>query len=394
MSLLEAASTSYPDSERAEATAAPMPREPPSTMASNGGRRGAGDKKAFLGCAGRRLALRIWFDVLTPKQVVFFEPMISRLRRRHEVLCTSRRYREAAALARLRGLDMEQVGRHGGAGRAPKLEAGLSRARALARRVSEFGPDCAVSLCSPEASRVAFGLGIRHVAFSDAPHAEAVMRLSVPLVQRLLVPWFIPKSEFARYGIRPSLIRQYRAIDGAWTAARRPAGPRLGGAGRTVLVRPAEVEASYMRGRDRAAEMAAAIAAGHPGWRVVVLARYAAQARQLRAALGRRARVVRMSYDGRALLDACDLFVGSGGTMTSEAALSGIPTISYEGSPNPTEKYLVRRGLAARERDPRRIASAAARMMGERARCEARAAREVSRMEDPYLALCAALRSR
>ena len=337
--------------------------------------------------------MRIWFDVLTPKQVVFFEPMVRRLRRRHKVLCTSRRYREAAALARLRGLKVEQVGRHGGADPASKLAAGLSRARALAGRVSEFRPDCAVSLCSPEAARVAFGLGVKHAAFSDAPHAEAVMRLSVPLVQRLLVPWFIPKSEYTRYGIRPGLVSKYRAVDGAWTAARKARGPRLRGDGRTVLVRAAEVQASYMRGCDSAGDIAAAIASARPEFRVVVLARYSEQARQLRTQLRGRARVLQMSYDGRALLDDCDLFVGSGGTMTSEAALSGIPTISYEGSPNPTEKYLVRRKLAARERDPRRIAAMAENTMDARARCEARAAREVSRMEDPYLALCRALRS-
>lgn len=337
--------------------------------------------------------MRIWFDVLTPKQVVFFEPMVRRLRRKHKVLCTSRRYREAAALARLRGLKVEQVGRHGGADPASKLAAGLSRARALAGRVREFEPDCAVSLCSPEAARVAFGLGVKHVAFSDAPHAEAVMRLSVPLVQRLLVPWFIPKSEYTRYGIPPNLISKYRAIDGAWTAARKARGPRLRGIGQTVLVRAAEVEASYMRGRDSAGAIAAAIASAHPKLRVVVLARYAEQARQLRAQLRGRARVLQMSYDGRALLDDCDLFVGSGGTMTSEAALSGIPTISYEGSPNPTEKYLVRRKLVARERDSARIAAMVERMVKTSAKCEARAAREVSRMEDPYLALCRALRS-
>lgn len=338
--------------------------------------------------------MRIWFDVLTPKQVVFFEPMVGRLRKRHEVLCTSRRYREAEALARLRGMDLERVGRHGGAGAGLKLDAGLSRARSLAGRVARFGPDAAVSLCSPEASRVAFGLGVRHVAFSDAPHAEAVMRLSVPLVQRLLTPWFIPKSEFVRYGIRPSMITQYRAVDGALTASRRPAGPSPGRAGPTVIVRAAEVQASYLDGPDAAGPIAEAVSERHPGYRVIVLARYAEQARQLRAKLKGRARVLQMSLDGRALLDRCDLFVGSGGTMTSEAAFSGIPTVSYEGSPNPTEKYLVRRRLAVRARDPRRIAAMAESMIGSRRECEARAARAVSRMEDPYAALSRALKAR
>ena len=49
---------------------------------------------------------------------------------------------------------------------------------------------------------------------------------------------------------------------------------------------------------------------------------------------------------GNEELSIIDIFVGSGGTMTSEAALRGIPTISYDGVPNLDEKYLVKNGLA------------------------------------------------
>nr|AIF21719.1 hypothetical protein [uncultured marine thaumarchaeote SAT1000_06_A02] len=37
-------------------------------------------------------------------------------------------------------------------------------------------------------------MGIKHICFSDSPHAENVMRLVVPLVQKLLIPWIIPKK--------------------------------------------------------------------------------------------------------------------------------------------------------------------------------------------------------
>ena len=58
-----------------------------------------------------------------------------------------------------------------------------------------------VSFCSPETARISFGLGIKHIAFSDTPHADAVMQLTVPLIQKLLIPQIIPKNEFVKYGI-------------------------------------------------------------------------------------------------------------------------------------------------------------------------------------------------
>ena len=141
--------------------------------------------------------------------------MIKSLRKGNKILCTSRHYREAAQLAKLRKIDVEFVGRHGGKDVAEKLDASLERMVQLAKLVRRFGPDLTVSFCSPEASRISYGLGVRHIAFCDSPHAEAVMRLCVPLVQKLLIPWIIPKKEFAKFGISQKDIIQYRAIDAA-----------------------------------------------------------------------------------------------------------------------------------------------------------------------------------
>ena len=46
-----------------------------------------------------------------------------------------------------------------------------------------------------------------------------------------------------------------------------------------------------------------------------------------------------MSYDGKHLLNNTDIFIGSGGTMTAESALMGIPTISYNAVPNIIENF-------------------------------------------------------
>ena len=50
-----------------------------------------------------------------------------------------------------------------------------------------------------------------------------------------------------------------------------------------------------------------------------------------------------MSFDGKYLLNNTDIFIGSGGTMTAESALMGVPTISYNAVPNIVENFLVKK---------------------------------------------------
>jgi Protein of unknown function (DUF354). len=57
-----------------------------------------------------------------------------------------------------------------------------------------------------------------------------------------------------------------------------------------------------------------------------------------------------MSFDGKYLLNNTDIFIGSGGTMTAESALMGVPTISYNAVPNIVENFLVKKHLSEKEK--------------------------------------------
>ena len=147
--------------------------------------------------------------------------MIKRIKNNHTVLCTSRDYNQVTQLAKIRNLKLVIVGKHGGSERHDKLNASLSRAKLLSVRIKKFSPDITISFCSPEAARVSYGLNIDHICFSDSPHASAVMRLVIPLVQKLLIPWIIPKKEFTKFGIDGKDIINYKAIDAAVIAKRK-----------------------------------------------------------------------------------------------------------------------------------------------------------------------------
>ena len=47
--------------------------------------------------------------------------------------------------------------------------------------------------------------------------------------------------------------------------------------------------------------------------------------------------------NGKELLRYVDCFIGSGGTMTAESGLLGIPTISLNAVPNRIEDFLVKK---------------------------------------------------
>lgn len=96
--------------------------------------------------------MRIWLDVLTPKQVLFLYPLRRELLRAgHEVLLTTREHREVRGLLELLGVEASVMGTYAGAGLEHKLEASLHRCLALLPAVKRFAPHLALSFSSPNA---------------------------------------------------------------------------------------------------------------------------------------------------------------------------------------------------------------------------------------------------
>jgi predicted glycosyltransferase len=183
-------------------------------------------------------------------------------------------------LAKLKHVNLHIVGRHGGSLKEGKLRASIQRMKQLTDLAVKFSPDLTISFCSPEASRVAYGLGIPHIAFSDSPHANAVMRLSVPLVQKLLIPWVIPKNEFVKYGIAVRDIIQYRAIDAAVIVKEKSkiTEIKIDISKKTILIRPEESAAAYALGRKNVSnDIISEICKESSKYNIVVLARYQPQ---------------------------------------------------------------------------------------------------------------------
>ena len=341
--------------------------------------------------------MKIWIDILTPKQLLFSEPIIEKLRKKHDLLCTSRDYDEVSKLAKVRNFDLIFVGKHGGNDKKTKLMASIDRMGKMSRKIEVFSPDLAISYCSPEAARISFGLGIKHIAFCDSPHANAVMRLTLPLIQKLLIPHVIPKNEFSRYGIDKKNIISYKAIDAVVTIKRKinqnESLPFKNNKRKNILIRIEEEEASYTSKSSKIIPIIKKIVNHYNNENIVILGRYAKQIQNLQKIVGKKAKIVKMSFDGKHLLNNTDIFIGSGGTMTAESALMGIPTISYNAVPNIVEKFLVKKHLVKRETNADRISDYIRETFESTNKINQNRAKKIVRqMEDPIQKLMKAIK--
>ncbi|MGC2426312.1 MAG: DUF354 domain-containing protein [Nitrososphaeraceae archaeon] len=303
--------------------------------------------------------MKIWFDILTPKQVMFFKPVVDLLREAdNELLCTSRDYREAIELASIKHLDLKVVGRHGGAGRYEKLCESANRIFELADIIKHFEPDTAITFSSPEGARVAFGLGIKHIGLNDSPHAVSVAKLTIPLMNHLFCPWVIPYSAWLNFGISKNNITRYRALDPAAWLKRHPISLPLPSAmidnfnfdtqKKTILIRPEETKASYIADKkisNRISMIDAVVNNLSELANIIILCRYEDQIIEITKRYEGKVHVLQKVTDGTSLISLADIFIGAGGTMTAEASLLGKPTISIAPVPFYVEKYLVASGL-------------------------------------------------
>jgi len=332
--------------------------------------------------------LKIWIDILTPKQLLFSEPIIEKLGQKHDILCTSREYNEVTKLAKIRHFDLIFVGKHGGGDKKSKLKASIERIEKLSKKINKFEPDVVISFGSPEAARISFGLGIKHIMFCDSPHANAVMRLTLPLIQKLLIPHVIPKKEFSKFGINEKNIVQYKAIDAVVTMQRKInqniISPFKNNNKKNILIRVEEEEASYTSKSSKIIPIIQKIANDYKDENIIVLGRYTQQIINLQKIMGKKIKVIKMSFDGKYLLNDTDVFIGSGGTMTAESALMGIPTISYNAVPNIIENFLVKKSLVKRETHPKKVSDEIKRIFARKnGQNQKRAKKVVKQMEDP-----------
>lgn len=342
---------------------------------------------------------KIMIDILTPKHALFFNYLSKRLVRRGcDVLFTTRRYSEVEGMVNFLKIDTRVIGRHGGVNLFGKLLAYSERVRLLANLVKREHPSLILSGGSPEAARVAFGLGVPHLMVNDSPHAIAVGRLTAPLSKKIFTPWVVPIRDWLVLGAPEGSVERYRGLDPViWLKNFRPdeavlSDLNLDSSKPIISYRPEEFQAAYLGSREPITPplvkkiLSKLRHSSKIDFQFVVMARYGSH-KPYREYFGRAAVYANKCIDARSLIYFSSVFIGGGGTMLTESALLGTPSISvYPGSTR-AEEYLLKKRLVWKHKDMlstiRIISSFLTISRSERERMRLRAQRILEDMEDP-----------
>ncbi|MGM0519908.1 MAG: DUF354 domain-containing protein [Campylobacterota bacterium] len=307
----------------------------------------------------------IWFDLVTPKSVLFFIPIIKEIENRgKKVLITAREgngYSEVVELLKLYNIDFVNRGEFGGACLKDKLYASIERQKALMEFVTLYEIDRLVCLCSVDANRVAFGLGIPIINFYDIPLSDhktnfkkalPQARLTLPLASKVFKPFVVPDEIFLRFSLDEEQIFEYNFIDPLiWLKDFKPNYSyveeilkpyNLDLSKKLIVIREEEYKSSYVDKRYPILYEALEEINKRTNANIIIIPRYESEYLKNEFPF---ATVLEKKSVIQHLLAFADLFIGGGGTLNTEACYFNTPTISTRSFICHYDKYQIDNNL-------------------------------------------------
>jgi len=285
-------------------------------------------------------------DVATPKQAIFATYLLRELtRRKLSVEIIAKKQTQTFDLLNLLKTPFTSIGEYGEGTLDGKITAEIKRTHELIQHFHGNPPRVWWTHAEVSGVRFAFALNIPIVYSYDTIKNTSVVRLTVPLVNRLIIPDAYKKIEWAKFGIPKEKITSFHGIEEvAWAKDVKPDRKEIlkkvlgkEAVDRLVVVRGMEYKASYALGVKinilRILKELPKLAT------VVYLQRYEEEKPPKGFFLPKE-----VPY-GPELVAIADLVIGSGGTLCRESALLGTPTIDFYFHDH-IAKYLIARGFS------------------------------------------------
>jgi len=309
----------------------------------------------------------IWFDLVTPKSVLFFKSLIMKL---DNVIVTTRgnkEYKEVTELLKLYNIPYISIGKYGDS-LEEKLKNSLNRQKKLIDIVKKYNIKKLVTLSSVDAIRVAFGLGIKIINFNDMPlrsykfeykDITPVTRLTAPFSSVLFKPFMVDDEIFLKLGVEN--IKTYNFIDPLiWLKDFsvddeyiQKIIPEIDTNKPIVVVREEEYKANYVLHQT---PFLYEVIEKLQEWDInlVIIPRYESEYLKKRF---KKAIVLEKKIILQNLLAKSNLFIGGGGTINIEACYFGVPVISTRSFISHYDKFLIDNNLMWHSNDSKEIIS-------------------------------------
>jgi predicted glycosyltransferase len=301
--------------------------------------------------------MKVWYDACTGKHVRYGVAVARKLRTlRHEVVLTTRKHPDTLPLAEFLNEKFIVVGKYNPKSLLTRLEEGTRRQLKFCKLFEGDAPRVAISHGSVDQCRVAFGLGIPVVSTIDAPHADAVNRLTLPLSNHVVASKAIPKEILQAYATEDKIVGFDGVDEVAWVKGFRPK-MRYDLGKPLIVIRQLEEKAVYTKETIDLTLLARKLT--RLG-KVVFLSRY--KRKNMKNLI-----VPKGFIDSASLVAQADLFIGVGGTITREAALQGTPAIIVDVFRNQyVNEFLTKKGFPIFRVAPSKAMKTAEELLGKK----------------------------
>ena len=296
--------------------------------------------------------MRVWIDITNSPHVLFFAPIVRRLREQgHEVTVTAREYAQTQQLLESHGMAATISGRHRGRSVAAKAVGLLDRSVQLIGFGRRAGFDVAAGHNSNDLSVAARALRIPQLTMFDYEFARVSHHVNLRLVDEIVVPDAIPVERLVPYGIRPERIIRYPGlkeeyylhdfVPDATVLQKLDVDP----ASIVVILRPAPEVTLYHRLENPLVDQLVQTLADRADVTLVIVPRTAEQRRRYAADARPNVVVPERAIDGLSIIAAADMVIGAGGTMNREAVALGTPAYTlFAGRLGAVDERLIAEG--------------------------------------------------
>jgi len=300
------------------------------------------------------MGIKIWIDLATGPQVLFYRPIIRELKNRgNDVLITTRKFIETTSLADKYQMIHTTIGAHGGATMTGKLIAVLSRAAKLIQLIRHYDPSIALGSSYTQALVTPL-LRIPFVVCGDY-EGNPANHISCRVAKRILVPNLFYKPNLIHFGAKLSKIISYGGIkENVYLADFVPDTDFLSNNGIPnekiiVTMRPPSEVSSYHRFKNHLFDELLIWVSDHPDTFVVLLPRGGEQRQKFEAMKLQNIIISKQVMDGPNLVYNSDLLIGAGGTMNREATVFGTPVYTvFKGKLGSVDEQLIGLGKLVR----------------------------------------------
>lgn len=306
----------------------------------------------------RPTPVKIWIDITNSPHVLFFAPIVRRLREQnHEVVLTAREFAQTRQLLEQHDLTAAVGGRHRGRSVAAKALGLADRSLQLIRFGRRERPDVAAGHNSNDLAVAARALRIPQSTAFDYEFARVSHHLNLRLVDQVLVPDAIPLERIVPYGIPAERIIRYPGLkEEYYLSDFRPDDAILSQLGAdpgsvVVVLRPAPEVTLYHRVQNPLVDELIQGLTARDDVTLIIIPRTPDQRARYAALRSTRVVVPERAVDGLSLVAAADLVIGAGGTMNREAVALGTPAYTlFAGRLGAVDERLISEGRLRRVR--------------------------------------------